>query len=56
MITRENGNEVCQARLSFALYAFYVDAADVIDLRTRRYISGMVVTLNRTAIAYKANK
>ena len=34
--------------------AIYVDAAHATDLRTRRSISGLVATLNGTAIAYKA--
>ena len=34
--------------------AIYVDAAHTTDLTTRRSISGMVATLNGTAIAYKA--
>ena len=33
--------------------AIYVDAAHATDLRTRRSISGLVATLNGTAIAYK---
>ena len=34
--------------------AIYVDAAHATDLRTRQSISGLVATLNGTAIAYKA--
>ena len=34
--------------------AIYVDGAHATDLTTRRSISGMVVTLNGTAIAYKS--
>ena len=35
--------------------AIYVDAAHATDLTTRRSISGMVASLNETAIAYKRN-
>ena len=34
--------------------AICVDAAHATDLRTRQSISGLVATLNETAIAYKA--
>ena len=34
--------------------AIYVDAAHATDLRTQRSISGLVATMNGTAIAYKA--
>ena len=36
--------------------AIYVDAAHATDLTTRRSISGMVATLNGTAIAYNAKR